>query len=85
MTEELIGKSNAVFECAIVFYRRQSSKRLKENSNRTFYKGKGDKMECKNCRGISLLSIPGQVYGRVLVERVREMTEGLTEKEQCGF
>ena len=32
-----------------------------------FNKGKGDKMECKNYRGISLLSIPGNVYGRVLI------------------
>ena len=30
------------------------------------YKGKGDRIECKNYRGISLLSIPGKVYGRIL-------------------
>ncbi len=39
------------------------------------YKGKGSKEECKNYRGISLLSIPGKVYGRVLIERVRKITE----------
>ena len=50
-----------------------------------FYKGKGDKMECKNYRGISLLSIPGKVYGRVLIGRVYEMTEGLNGEEHCGF
>ena len=27
-----------------------------------FYKGKGDKMECKNFRGVSLLSIPSKVF-----------------------
>ena len=31
------------------------------------YKGKVDKGECKNYRGISLLSMPGKVYGRVLI------------------
>ncbi|MEL7520935.1 MAG: reverse transcriptase family protein, partial [Cyanobacteria bacterium J06553_1] len=49
------------------------------------YKGKGDRGECKNYRGISLLSIPGKVYGRILIERVRGMTEGMLGEEQCGF
>ena len=49
------------------------------------YKGKGDRSECKNYRGISLLSIPGKVYGRILIERVRLLTEGMIGEEQCGF
>ena len=49
------------------------------------YKGKGDKGECKNYRGISLLSIPGKVYGRVVIDRVRSVTEGEIGEEQCGF
>ena len=35
------------------------------------YKGKGDKCECRNSRGISLLSVVGKLYGRVLIKRVR--------------
>ena len=31
------------------------------------YKGKGDVHECRNFRGISLLSVVGKVYGRVLI------------------
>ena len=50
-----------------------------------FYKGKGDRKECKNYRGISLLSIPGKVYGRVLIDRVRYETENMVGEEQCGF
>ena len=46
-----------------------------------FYKGKGDKMECKNYRGKRFLSIPGKVHGSVLIERVHEMTEGLIREE----
>ncbi len=38
------------------------------------YKGKGDKSECGNYRGISLLSIPGKVYGKILIRRVQEIT-----------
>ena len=49
------------------------------------YKGKGDRKECGSYRGISLLSIPGKVYGRILIERVMEMTESKISQEQGGF
>ena len=39
------------------------------------YKGKGDKCECSNSTGISLLSVVGKVYGRVLIKRVRAGTK----------
>ena len=32
------------------------------------YKGKGDKYECSNSRGISLLSVAGKLFGRVLIK-----------------
>ena len=35
------------------------------------YKGKGDKCECTNSRGISLLSVVGKLHVRVMIERVR--------------
>ena len=34
------------------------------------YKGKGDKCECSNSIGISLLSVVGKPFGRVLIKRV---------------
>ena len=49
------------------------------------YKGKGDKWECSNLRGISLLSVVGKLYGRVLIKRVRARTECAIGKAQCGF
>jgi hypothetical protein len=49
------------------------------------YKGKGDKYDCKNHRGISLLSIPGKLYGRILIGRVQKMTQGNIWEVQCGF
>ena len=43
-------------------------------------------LKCKILyRGISLLSIPGKVYGRVLIDKVREITGGMVGEEQCGF
>ena len=49
------------------------------------YKGKGDKRDCGSYRGISLLSVVGKLYGRVLIERVIECTDGAIGGEQCGF
>ena len=46
---------------------------------------KVDPLECKNNRGISLLSVPGKVYGRILIERVIEHSEGKIGEEQNGF
>ena len=31
------------------------------------YKGKGDRRDCANYRRRSILSIPGRIYGRVLI------------------
>ena len=39
------------------------------------YKGKGDRRACANYRGISILSIQGKIYGRVLIRRVIESTK----------
>ena len=49
------------------------------------YKVKGDKCECSNSGGISLLSVVGKLFGRVLIKRVRAGTECAIGKEQCGF
>ena len=38
--------------------------------------------ECKNYRGINLLSMIGKIYVGILVDRVHKMTEGLTDDEQ---
>ena len=50
----------------------------------SLYKGKGDKYECVNLRGISMLSVVGKVYGRILIKRIGEGT-GVICEEQCGF
>ncbi len=49
------------------------------------YKGKGDKFECSSLWGISLLSVVGKVYGRVLVERIRCGTKSMVGEEERGF
>ena len=49
------------------------------------YKGKGDKRECSNSRGISLSSVVGKLYGRVMIIRVRVGTECAIGEDQCGL
>ena len=48
------------------------------------YKGKGDKCECSNSRGISLLSVVGKLLARVLIKRIREGTECAIAEKQWG-
>ena len=36
-------------------------------------------------RGITLLSLPGEVYSGVLERRVRRIVEPRIQEEQCGF
>ena len=40
---------------------------------------------CNIYRGISLLSIVGKLYGRVLINRISSETECAIGEEQCGF
>ncbi len=47
--------------------------------------GKDDKFECSSFGGISLLSVVGNVYGRVLVQGIRCGTESMVGEEQSGF
>ena len=46
------------------------------------HKGKD---KCNNYRGISLLSVPRKLYGRVLTGRLMKVNEGKLSEEQGGF
>ena len=49
------------------------------------YKGKGDRYECSNSRGVSLLSVVGKLYGRVLIKRARAGTECAIGEDNVGL
>ena len=49
------------------------------------YKNKGDPLDCKNYRGISLMSHCGKLYERILETRLRDKVENLLSESQCGF
>ena len=46
---------------------------------------KGDNQECKNYRGISLLSIVGKVFMKIIQTRLRKHCEQINREEQAGF
>ena len=50
------------------------------------FKNKGDKAVCDNHRGISLLSIPGKILARILLNRISEhLLDSVVSESQCGF
>ena len=46
---------------------------------------KGDRKQCTNCRGISLLNLPGKVYVKYHERKCLEIVESKLEDGQCGF
>ena len=46
---------------------------------------KGDLHECSNYRGISLLSVPGKVLNRIILERIMLAADHLLREQQAGF
>ena len=51
----------------------------------TLYKNKGDRSECNSYRGISLLSIVGKVFARVILARLQVLAARVYPESQCGF
>ena len=51
----------------------------------TLYKHKGERSDCNNYRGISLLSIVGKVVARVILVRLQKLAERVYPESQCGF
>jgi hypothetical protein len=46
---------------------------------------KGDPRMCDNWRGITLLSIPGKVFCRILLNRIEKAIDIKLRQEQAGF
>nr|VZI46778.1 unnamed protein product [Spirometra erinaceieuropaei] len=50
------------------------------------YKRKGNRQVCDNYRGISLLNIAGNIFARILLNRLNNhLEQRLLSKSQCGF
>ena len=51
----------------------------------TLYKSKGERSDCNSYRGISLLSIVGKAFARVVLNRLQTLAERVYPEAQCGF
>ena len=51
----------------------------------TLYKNKGERGDCNNYRGISLLCVTGKVLARILLRRLQQLAERVYPEAQCGF
>ena len=52
----------------------------------TLHKNKGDRADCGNSRGISLLSVASKILAKILLKRlIKHVTENLMPETQCGF
>ncbi|KAI8486243.1 hypothetical protein Bbelb_359590 [Branchiostoma belcheri] len=50
-----------------------------------FWKRKGDQLVCSNHRGITLLSIPGKLFTRILLARAISLIRSSRRPQQAGF
>ena len=51
----------------------------------TIYKRKGDRRDCDNHCGISLLSITGKVLAKIMLNRLKIISEQLLPEAQCDL
>ena len=51
----------------------------------TLYKNKGDRGDCNNHCGISLLNIVGKLFAKVVFMKLRVLAERIYPETQCGF
>ena len=58
---------------------------MKDSKIVTLYKNKGDKSDCNNYRGISLLSIVGKLFARIILRRLQRLADQVYPESQCGF
>ena len=51
----------------------------------TIYKKKDERSDCGNHCGISLLSIPGKILAKLILNRMKNFSEEVLSEGQCGF
>ena len=84
------GGKNFIEKLHIILKRSWKSETVPQNFRDAtiihLYKRKGNRQSCNNHRGISLLSIAGKIFARILLNHLTShLNEGLLPESQCGF
>ena len=58
---------------------------MKDANIITLYKNKGDRGDCNNYHGISLLSVVGKLLAHVVLKRLQVLAGKVYPESQCGF
>ena len=58
---------------------------MRDSNIITIYKNKDEMNDCNNYMGISLRSIVGKVFARVILIRLQKLAERIYPESQCGF
>jgi hypothetical protein len=58
---------------------------MRDSNIVTLYKNKGDRSDCNNYRGISLLCVVGKAFARVVLSRLQLLAARVYPESQCGF
>ena len=80
----LLHRLHSFIACA--WNSRQHPQQWKDANIVTIYKRKGDRADCGNSHGISLLSAAGKVLARVMLRRLLiHVVDIVVPESQCGF
>ena len=63
----------------------QVPQEMRDSKIVTLYKNKGDRSDCNNYRGISLLSVVSKMFARVVLKRLQVLAERVYPESQSGF
>ena len=58
---------------------------MRDSNIITIYQNMGERNDCNNYRGISLRSIVGKVFARLILIRLQKLAERIYPESQCGF
>ena len=84
MGEKLLDKLQVLFTNCLE--KETQSQDLRDTAMLSMYKHKGEKSDCSNYRGITLLSIVGKILARVSVNRlITTIAQENTPESKCGF